>query len=150
MRNQKNLHLEQVAGLRALADMIEANPEIARMFDLSSALSRILVSVGHGALGSAQDELLMFLRAGGAAAKKNYDSDEWMAVDVDFGAVTVHAYTARANVCERIVTGIETVTKTVPDPAALAAVPTIEVTETVEISEWQCTPLLAAASGGVE
>lgn len=143
--NELPLHIQQATGLRALANMIEAHPELAPMMDLSSTVRRLHVSVGHGAPGSAQDELLAFLRAGGAAAKKNYDSDKWMAVDIDFGAVSLYVYTARDKVCERVVTGTETVTKTVPDPAA----PMVEVTEVVEISEWKCAPLLATEKTSV-
>jgi hypothetical protein len=51
----------------------------------------------------------------------------------------------RSAVCERVVTGTGTVTRTVPDPDALANVPTVEVTETVEHVEWVCAPLLAPA-----
>ena len=46
----------------------------------------------------------------------------------------------RDAVCERIVTGKETVTTHVPDPEAV--VPMVEVTEEVETVEWKCSPLL--------
>jgi hypothetical protein len=133
---EKPLHIQQADGLRALADMIEQNPAVAPM--MLSTLPRMLVSVGH--LGDPSEELLAFLRAGGSAARKNYDSDNWMAVDVDFGAVGLYVYTSRDQVCERVVTGTETVTKLVPDPAA----PMVEVTEQVEQVEWRCSSLLAA------
>ena len=41
-------------------------------------------------------------------------------------------------------TGVETVTEEVPDPDALAAVPTIIQTREVETVEWKCEPLMAA------
>ena len=50
----------------------------------------------------------------------------------------------RDQVCTKVVTGTREVTKMVKDPAALASVPEIEVTETVEDVEWQCSPLLAS------
>jgi hypothetical protein len=49
--------------------------------------------------------------------------------------------TSRDVVCRRVVKGTREVTKKVPDPAALAAVPEIEVTETVEDIEWICEPV---------
>jgi len=56
-------------------------------------------------------------------------------------AVTVT--TSRDVVCKRVVTGTREVTKTIPDPEALAKVPQIEVTETERTYEWVCEPLLA-------
>jgi hypothetical protein len=53
--------------------------------------------------------------------------------------------TSRDEVCRRVVKGTREVTKKVKDPEALAAVPEIEVTETVEDFEWVCEPLLPAA-----
>ncbi len=44
--------------------------------------------------------------------------------------------------CKKVVT-TETVTRTVPDPAVLATVPMVEVTQDVENVEWVCEPLLA-------
>lgn len=55
----------------------------------------------------------------------------------------VRLTTARDEVCRKVVTGTREVTRKVPDPEALAKVPEIEVTETEEISEWVCEPLLA-------
>ncbi len=49
----------------------------------------------------------------------------------------------RDDVCERIVTGTHQVTETGKDPEALAAVPEIEVTKTVEDVEWRCGSILA-------
>jgi hypothetical protein len=51
----------------------------------------------------------------------------------------------RNEVCEKVVTGTREVTKEVPDPEALAAVPKVTVTETVEDVEWRCHPILDAA-----
>jgi hypothetical protein len=43
------------------------------------------------------------------------------------------------------VTGTREVTEQVPDPEALAAVPTTTVTRTEDVTEWVCRPLLADA-----
>jgi hypothetical protein len=55
----------------------------------------------------------------------------------------VAVVTSRDEVCRKVVTGTRTVTRTVPDPEALAKVPMVEVTEDVEDFEWVCEPVLA-------
>jgi hypothetical protein len=141
--DKRPLHIRQAEGLRALADMIEANPEIADT--MSYPLRYISAPVT-----SCDDEvaaLAAFARAcvrSGAAIRKEGDT-QWFRVVASFGEdVRVDAFGHREEVCERVVTGTETVTKTVPDPEALATVPTVEVTEEVETVEWVCRPLLAA------
>jgi hypothetical protein len=49
----------------------------------------------------------------------------------------------RTAACTRVVTGTKTVTETVPDPDALAAVPMVEITRQVEEFRWDCAPILA-------
>lgn len=49
----------------------------------------------------------------------------------------------RAEVCERVVTHVETVTDDVPDPEYIAAAPTVAVERVVETVEWKCAPILA-------
>ncbi|MRH86045.1 hypothetical protein GFY24_00950 [Nocardia sp. SYP-A9097] len=49
----------------------------------------------------------------------------------------------RAEVCERVVIHVETVTEQVPDPEYLAAAPTVAVEREVEHVEWKCTPILS-------
>jgi hypothetical protein len=83
--------------------------------------------------------------ATGAEVAKDYVSD-WAGVNLSWGAIGLHVYARRDQVCERVVTGTETVTRTVKDPAALAEVPEVEVTEEVEIVKWECKPLLASTS----
>jgi hypothetical protein len=63
-----------------------------------------------------------------------------------FGPVTVQVYTDREAVCERVVVGSHEEVVEEKDPEALAAVPTITRTVTVEDVEWQCKPLMDAAS----
>lgn len=133
---------QQAAGLRALADMIELHPQLAEA--LRYTIDKVNVPIGH-VVGDVRAAMADFVRAGarsGATVTKEQD-DTWSGVTLLWGPVGIHVYAARAAVCERVVTGVETVTKTVPDPEALAAVPTVEVTEEVEQVEWRCHPLLA-------
>jgi hypothetical protein len=133
---------EQAAGLRRLADMIEANPEIAA--DLRYALYGMVAPL----VGAEQRERTAAIaraatRAGAKVDKEVKNDYDQFTLAVTFGPVRIRFLADRDEVCRRIVTGIREVTKEVPDPEALAAVPTVTVTETVEDVEWKCTPLLA-------
>lgn len=130
------LAAEQAAGLRALADMIEANPQLNAHFDRMSAF-----------FPKSADAQAEIARAGLRHGAK-VDKDVWEKqhnIILKWGPVHVHALANRETVCERVQVGEETVTTTVPDPTV--EVPMVEVTETVPKYEWQCRPLLAAEGG---
>lgn len=140
------LATQQAAGLRALADLIENNPDLND--DLRWLTSDLSAYVAD------KEVLAKFARAAvaqGAKVTKDFppDSrpDRHFYLYASFGPVQVRLHCERAVVCERIVVGTETVTKKVKDPAKLAEVPEIEVTETVETVRWDCKPLLAAEGG---
>lgn len=138
---EKPQHIQQAEGLRALADFIEAHPEIKTSY-LTGYFGINVWSP------KSADELAALAKAAakfGAKVGKDV-SDELYNLDIRFGCLKTRALAERAEVCERVVTGTETVTKTVPDPKLLAQVPEIEVTETVETVEWQCKPLLAGGN----
>lgn len=130
---------ELAAGLRAVAAFVEANPRLAK--EIRFSLRELSV------MANGKESLAEFARAGaatGAKIKKTYPHDgNYMDVVIPFGAITMKAWASRAEVCERVVTGTETVTKTVKDPDAVAALPDVEVTEEVETFRWVCSPLLA-------
>lgn len=132
------------AGLRSLADMIQANPEIADEF--AWALNNIAIPIGRR-----PDEKAVLAavvraasRAGATITKGAYGTkDQLFGAKVKLGAVSFDVWGDRDQVCERVVTGTREVTKEVLDPGALAAVPKVTVTEVVEEVEWRCTSLLA-------
>lgn len=131
---------EQAAGLRALADMIEQNPHLAEQVRYSFTA----VNVPIGRSGDVRATMTDFVRRGvraGAVVTKEQD-DSWAGATLAWGPVGIHVYAARAEVCERVVTGYDTVTETVPDPVALAAVPMVKRTFPVEKVEWVCRPML--------
>ncbi|MEV6879145.1 hypothetical protein [Amycolatopsis sp. NPDC051128] len=148
---EKPLHVQraealraQAAGILRLADMVEANPELPAEYLKPS--KKITVTAWYA---SSPAQLAAIARAGmahGAKVDKDIVGEDIYRLRLSWGWFTAEALAQRGEVCERVVTGIETVTKTVRDPAALAAVPTVEVTETVENVEWVCRPLLAAES----
>lgn len=134
--------LRQADGLRALAAMLEANPELSELFEYP--LRRVLVPL-HAEHPDPVTTLAKVARAAKACgAKITKDAnDKYFNLTAIWPGVTFLAYIERELVCERVVTGTETVTTTVPDPALLAKVPTVEVTEVVELVTWRCPPLLA-------
>jgi len=133
-----------VDGLRQLAAFVEANPQFGHdllmTFDTNN--------VPHiDARGDAREYLAKYARAAvrsGAVVSKGF-GDKWAHVDLAFGAVNLHVYAEQVEVCEKVVLGTREVTKEVLDPEALAAVPKVTVTETVEDVEWRCHPILDAA-----
>lgn len=131
-----------LGGLRALADLFEANPELTEDFRYSDTFRKLhLPSSYHE---DPRGTLAAWARAGkasGATVVKDYDA-KYSAVTVALtDEVKVYVYADREQVCERVVTGTETVTVQVPDPTVV--VPLVDVTEVREIVEWRCTPLLA-------
>jgi putative NIF3 family GTP cyclohydrolase 1 type 2 len=134
-----------VSGLRDLANFIAANPDLAEGFRYELTSAGINVHLQHAADDKATEQGRYAQAAArhGATVDKVID-DQWHNLTLTFaGGVKVDVLAYRSEVCERVVTGVETVTKTVPDPDALAAVSTVEVTEQVETIEWVCRPVLA-------
>lgn len=118
---------QQIDKLRALADWLEANPGAA-----PPDLYTIYDYKGD------RDKLVAAARAlGGRWTKKAGDYYFEMEREVIPGLV-YRLYSGREQVCERIVTGTETVE--VPDPEALKQVP--KITQEREIVEWRCPDAL--------
>jgi hypothetical protein len=130
------------AGLRALAAMIEAAPQLD-----ARCLGGIDVWYPDSAAELAK--IARAARRAGATVTKTV-SEKLYTLKVSWGGFTVNALAWRSQVCERVVVGVHEVTETVPDPEQLAKVPTVEVTKQVEQVEWVCRPLLAAAGDAVD
>lgn len=129
-------HTEIAAGLRQLADLIEATPEIRVAYKDFSVWSMW-----------EHEEMAALARAalhGGAKVEKVI-SDTMYNLAVKFGPITASALAMRHQMCERVAVGSREVTEMVPDPTVeVPDVPLVEQTRTEPIYEWQCTPLLAA------
>ncbi len=133
-----------ISGLRLLADLLESDPDFPLPYTGTETAALHWI-VGHGADEDAawqKDFLRRFVRAVDGPAQKGYRDD---AFDLDGRLDGLHlgVIAQRDAVCERVVIGTREVTREVPDPDALAAVPTTTVTETVEDVEWVCAPLLS-------
>jgi hypothetical protein len=124
------------AGLRALADWYDAHPDVPLPYEAISPLS-ILISGDDDQL----TEVGRIARAMGTCDK--VVTAKFFRVTKSFGPVVkLEVVADRDQVCERVVTGVETVTELVPDPAA----PLVEQTVEREIVEWQCPESILRAS----
>lgn len=130
----------QAEGLLRLAKLIENTPGIDASYVRPG--KPLEVNVWHAPSPDGMAAIARAALSHGAKVEKDA-SDEIYTLTVSWGALVANAIAARESVCERVVTGTETVKKSVPDPAA----PLVEVTETVEHVEWICRPLLADQSG---
>jgi hypothetical protein len=129
------------AGLRALADLLDDNPQVPLPYDgTRSPITIHHLFAQNG--GSVREEFLDTVRAFPGRKVKD-PGDHYYDVEVQLHGLSIQITTFRDEVCERVVKGSREVTREVPDPDALAAVPTTTVTETVEDVEWVCQPLLA-------
>lgn len=140
---EPTLAQRQAAGLRVLADMIEANPGLAANFAYTLGSSGIYVMSRADDTATEMATVARIARRYGAKTDKIVSEKQYNLM-ADFGAVKFQFLASREEVCERVVTGTREVVEEVPDPVALAAVPTTTVTRVVEDVEWVCRPLLAA------
>jgi hypothetical protein len=125
---------QQSASLRALADFIDANPDLPWAGYIGDRHSWTLIY-------SDPADFAAFAAKPGGWRKHAYDGSDGggnFELVRDFGdAVSLKIVAPRSTVCERRVVGTETVE--VPDPDA----PTITVER--EVVEWTCGSVLAKA-----
>lgn len=124
---------EVADGLRQLADFIETHPELPRPTYLQTP---------HVWCPRGIDEVQAVIRAALASGVEvvKHHSDSQRNVGLQFGPLQALALINKAEVCERVVVGTQTVK--VPDPAFVPP-ETPMVEQTVEVTEWRCRPLLA-------
>lgn len=143
------------AGLRQIADWLDAHPEVPLPYigahSPGSPLPSLSIFVQQpwdDNQPSVREQMATIARAMGRANKAPGRVDGTFVVWRSFAGINVHASAHREEVCERVVVGSHEVTEEVPDPEALAAVPKVKRTKTVEQVKWVCSPLLA--NGGAE
>lgn len=117
--------------LRELADFLDANPELAEHL----ARKTFYVFAPPNKTEFARLALML------GNARKWSDST-WYNAERDFGPITLQVTASRDSVCERVVVGSETVEVTEPDLDAVAALPTITRSVTIDKVEWVCPPSL--------
>jgi hypothetical protein len=125
------------AGLRALADALDADEFLPLPFDGTCTPLTVFVDT--------KAEVVAFARLLPHAAKKYDDTSSSYGFELLglLHGLKLAVKAPREQVCTRRVTGTKTVTIEVPDPVALAAVPKVSVTTSVETAVWDCGSLLA-------
>jgi hypothetical protein len=137
---------EYIAGLRQLADLLEQNPDALPLpYEGRSGAITFHFLSGE----DPKAEMAAAARAIPTRLDKS-GGDSYFDLTGSLHGLKIELTAFRDAVCERVVTGTETVTEQVRDPEAaeqaLASVPLVEVTRTIEHVEWRCTPLLADTS----
>ena len=128
-------------GLRALADALDSDPDLP--LPSPGSICHYPLSI----FAETKAEVAAYARLMGKAEKSvSEDCNYGFALKGAFHGLHLTVFAQREEVCERIVTGARTVVTEVPDPEALALVPTITRTEVVETVTWKCSPLLAPVS----
>lgn len=127
-----------VTGLRGLADFIEREPEFARMIAPVTLYAWMTPD-------SPAEFAQMALRLG--TFDKGAD-DSFFNADKQFSPRLTLQLTARRElVCERVVVGVEEVEILERDPQrvdeAMASIPFVKSTRTIETVEWVCPPSLS-------
>lgn len=131
----ENPNRDLIDGLRALADHLEATPGLR-----VNPMATVSVLLSYKDEEVSETVRLM----GGERSKRPMADEGFMLIARDFGGnVVLKLIADREQVCTKRVVGTETVE--VPDPTALALVPTI--TQEREIVEWDCDPVLAPEVG---
>ena len=131
---------EYIVGLRALADLLEANPDLP--IPDGEPDGRFAWNIWPDGGDTAARVAAIRRMLPGTFTKNdpasNAFASKYYELTAPLRGITLAISTYRDAVCERVVTGTREVTKTVP-------VKTEEVTVTEDIVEWVCRPLLAEA-----
>jgi hypothetical protein len=135
---------EFITGLRQIADWLEQHPEVETPYLASNATGTYMPTLPIYLIGDDQRAQLAAIARAMGSAEKTTRHDQFV-VHRTFAGIALAAYADQTQVCERVVTATREITEEVPDPEALAAVPTVTRTRIEEDVEWRCTSLLAPA-----
>ncbi len=140
--------VEYTAGLRALADLLDAHPELRLPYDGRTGPIAVYLTTQDGA--DQRANLAAWARVlPGPKTKEQAGTDgQLFALRARLHGLNFEVIANRDEVCERVVVGTREVVETVPDPELLAAVPTVEQTRTEELVEWRCGAVLAERPEG--
>ena len=134
---------EYIKGLRGIADALEADLDLPLPYPGNH--SAVTVYTYTKADAAKWTRILTGKREKAVKDTGSFGFEVHGAIH----GVAVLILADRSTVCERIVTGTETVTRSIKDQhavaAAIEAIPAVEVTEQVETVEWKCSPLLEDA-----
>jgi hypothetical protein len=132
---------EYARGLRALADLLDAHPELPLPYTGTGLSALNWIDVG----ADMQRSAAIFARVmPGTVTKSVSGNAGQFYLDFTLHGLSLRWIAPREEMCERVVVGTREVEIEEPDPEALAQVPKVKRTETVEDVEWQCRPVLAS------
>lgn len=132
------------AGLRQLADILDAHPEVPLPYEGTGKSLGKRISFYYLGDKDPRAALAAARRAFGVPMEKNDSIDSSFSLTGSLAGLHFALTAEREAVCERVVVGTREVEVEEADPAAVAALPKVKRTVTVEDVEWRCTPLLAA------
>lgn len=130
------------AGLRALADILDAHPELPLPYEGSSPDLSQRMTFHFLSGDDPRGKMIAARRALGVPVDKNA-LDAYFNLHGQLHGLYFAITTFRNEVCERVVVGTREVEIEEPDPEVLAALPKVTRTVVVEDVEWECRPVLA-------
>ncbi|MBP2704474.1 hypothetical protein JOL79_11675 [Microbispora sp. RL4-1S] len=137
---------EYIRGLRALADALENHPELPLPYQ-GSHPNYGRLSFHFLSSENPRAEMAAARRALGVPLEKDArDGDTYLDLKGNLHGLYFLLTAFRKDVCERVVTGTREVEIEEPDPAAVASLPKVKTTVTIEDVEWVCHPILAGAA----
>ncbi|MFD9950856.1 hypothetical protein ACFWYW_19740 [Nonomuraea sp. NPDC059023] len=139
MSNTEAKRAAYTAGLRALADILDANPDLPLPYAGTDSTLNWIELGDEARRGAAVFARLM----PGAVEKSVSETAGQFYLEFTLHGLNLRWIATREEMCERVVVGTHEVEVEEPDPDALALVPKIKRTEIVEDVEWQCRPVLA-------
>lgn len=125
---------EYIAGLRALADLLEQNPDLEPPYHGYDTDMLIIPR------REAQRAVLAAWARALPGRKDKTPSGDYFRLTGGLRGLKLMVLCDRGEVCEKRVLRTETVTETVPDPVYVAAAPLVERETEREIVEWVCAP----------
>jgi hypothetical protein len=134
-----------IKGLRTLASALEDHPEIPLPYEGTGTrltFNDFLTGDDPRAAMAETARLLPCTWSKQFWGSEDEPSNSYFSLVGEIAGLKVELISFRNAVCERVVTGTREVTEKVKDPAALAEVPEVEVTRTVEDYVWDCGTLL--------
>lgn len=146
---------QSALALRELATLVEQHPDIPEPdFEYRTYGKGPRIKFSH--YGSdAEEQIAKLVKILGVPFTKNDPSangynEMYYVLEGTWAGVSVEIITERSTVCERVVVLTEDIEEEVPDPELVKALPTVKQHHTREIVEWQCNPVIAAATAEVQ
>ena len=134
------------AGLRQLADILDAHPEVPLPCEGSNpTYSRLSFHFLYS--DNVRADMAAARRALGVPTEKNDRVPGYFNLHGSLHGLHFSMTAYRKDVCERVVVATREVEVEEADPVAVASLPKVKRTVKIEDVEWKCAPLLEQAGG---